>query len=146
MLALAAGAIVGLAAMGPQVVRMQLLPNLEPYVALLEREMGEGEAGGSAPRPSPLRRQEAAWCFGALLAASAGAMYHRITQRWGPSRFTSLQSRCSLIASASRVRLEPTLRPYAAFAHRGAGCLLSTTRRTVMSLALQVLGAHHCPA
>ena len=83
-----AGAIVGLAAMGPQVVRMQLLPNLEPYVALLEREMGEaaepagsGAGSGSAARPSPLRRQEAARCFGALLAASAGAMYHRITQR-----------------------------------------------------------------
>ena len=82
--ALGTGAIVGLAAMGPQVVRMQLLPNLEPYVALLEREMGDVTAGpteGAAPRPSPLRRQEAARCFGALLAASAGAMYHRITQR-----------------------------------------------------------------
>ncbi len=74
--------------MGPQVVRMQLLPNLEPYVALLEREMGEVAAGlpGAGPadkaqQPSPLRRQEAARCFGALLAASAGAMYHRVTQR-----------------------------------------------------------------
>ncbi len=81
----------GLAAMGPQVVRMQLLPNLEPYVALLEGEMGEttpaGLPGagpaGKAQQPSPLRRQEAARCFGALLAASAGAMYHCITQRWG---------------------------------------------------------------
>jgi hypothetical protein len=67
---------------------MQLLPNLEPYVALLERELaapaGPGPAGGGAPRPSPLRRQEAARCFGALLAASAGAMYHRVAQRRGP--------------------------------------------------------------
>jgi len=58
---------------------MQLLPNLKPYVALLEAQMGS--APGVPPQRDEFRRQEASRCYGALLAASAGAMYNRITQR-----------------------------------------------------------------
>ena len=36
------GAIVGLAALGPQAVRMQLLPSIQPYLALLEGQMEAG--------------------------------------------------------------------------------------------------------
>ena len=79
LLAWDAGAIVGLAALGPQAVRMQLLPNLEPYVELLEGLMGAGP--GAQPQHDEIRRLEAARCYGALLAAAAGAMYDRITQR-----------------------------------------------------------------
>lgn len=60
-------------------MRMQLLPNLEPYVALLEGQMGAGP--GTPPQRDEIRRQEAARCYGALLAAAAGAMYDRITLR-----------------------------------------------------------------
>lgn len=79
-----AGAIVGLAALGPQAVRMQLLPNLEPYVELLEAQMRAGQ--GAPPQRDEIRRQEATRCYGALLAAAAGAMYDRITQRYAAGR------------------------------------------------------------
>ncbi|KAB2032988.1 hypothetical protein ES319_D05G416800v1 [Gossypium barbadense] len=57
------GAIQGLAALGPSVVRLLILPNLESYLQLLEPE---------------IKRHEA-WCvYGALLRAAGLCMYDRL--------------------------------------------------------------------
>ncbi|PPS13737.1 hypothetical protein GOBAR_AA06858 [Gossypium barbadense] len=57
------GAIQGLAALGPSVVRLLILPNLEAYLQLLEPE---------------IKRHEA-WCvYGALLRAAGLCMYDRL--------------------------------------------------------------------
>lgn len=68
------GAIVGLAALGPHVVRTLLVPHAEPYVTeVLQPALEEGA--------SSARRAEAARCHATLVSAIASAMYDRITQR-----------------------------------------------------------------
>ncbi|XP_057540477.1 transcription initiation factor TFIID subunit 6-like isoform X1 [Amaranthus tricolor] len=63
------GAIQGLAALGPSVVRMLILPNLEPYMQLLVPEMQlEGQK-------NEIKRQEAWQVYGALLFASGKCMH-----------------------------------------------------------------------
>lgn len=57
------GAIIGLAAMGPEVVRIVLLPVVENYVALIQPELDAVTA------TSDLRRQEAMRCHSALAKA-----------------------------------------------------------------------------
>jgi len=54
------GAIVGLAKLGPHVVKALILPHLKPYMKLLEPEF---EAD------NPIKRLETRHCYGALLAA-----------------------------------------------------------------------------
>ncbi|XP_052177994.1 transcription initiation factor TFIID subunit 6 isoform X3 [Diospyros lotus] len=66
------GAIQGLAALGPNVVRLLLLPNLETYVKLLEPEM-------LLPKPKETMKWYEAWrVYGALLFAAGQCMYDRL--------------------------------------------------------------------
>ncbi|XP_071905429.1 transcription initiation factor TFIID subunit 6-like isoform X2 [Coffea arabica] len=66
------GAIQGLAALGPSVVRLLVLPNLEPYLRLLEPEMLlEKQKNGM--------NRLAAWhVYGALIRAVGLCMYNRL--------------------------------------------------------------------
>ncbi|XP_022716821.1 transcription initiation factor TFIID subunit 6-like isoform X2 [Durio zibethinus] len=66
------GAIRGLAALGPSVVRLLILPNLEVYLQLLEPEMLP------VKQKNEIKRHEA-WCvYGALLRAAGLCMYDRL--------------------------------------------------------------------
>ncbi|XP_027063962.1 transcription initiation factor TFIID subunit 6-like isoform X2 [Coffea arabica] len=66
------GAIQGLAALGPSVVRLLVLPNLEPYLRLLEPEMLlEKQKNG-------MSRLEAWHVYGALIRAVGLCMYNRL--------------------------------------------------------------------
>ncbi|KAL6314017.1 hypothetical protein AAG906_011751 [Vitis piasezkii] len=66
------GAIQGLAAFGPSVVRLLILPNLEPYLRLLEPEMQlEKHKNG-------MKRHEAWRVYGALLCAAGICMYDQL--------------------------------------------------------------------
>ena len=60
----------GLAALGHQAVRNALYPNLEPYLALLHKEM---QLPGNE-----MKRFEAYKCFGALLHAAGMAIRDRV--------------------------------------------------------------------
>ncbi|KAE9604924.1 putative transcription factor Hap3/NF-YB family [Lupinus albus] len=66
------GAIQGLAALGPNVVRLLLLPNLEPYIRLLEPEMVLEK------QKNEMKRQEAWRVYGALLRAAGQCIYDRL--------------------------------------------------------------------
>ncbi|XP_074310876.1 transcription initiation factor TFIID subunit 6-like [Silene latifolia] len=66
------GAIQGLAALGPSVVRLLILPNLLPYMQLLEPEMQlEGQK-------NEIKRQEAWRVYGALLFAAGQCMHDHL--------------------------------------------------------------------
>ncbi|EOY12200.1 hypothetical protein QUC31_001698 [Theobroma cacao] len=66
------GALRGLAALGPSVVRLLILPNLEAYLQLLEPEMQPEK------QKNEIKRHEA-WCvYGALLRAAGLCMYDRL--------------------------------------------------------------------
>ncbi|KAH9620319.1 hypothetical protein KSS87_021716 [Heliosperma pusillum] len=66
------GAIQGLAALGPRVVRLLILPNLLPYMQLLEPEMQlEGQK-------NEIKRQEAWRVYGALLFAAGQCMHDHL--------------------------------------------------------------------
>ncbi|XP_059666466.1 transcription initiation factor TFIID subunit 6-like [Cornus florida] len=62
------GAIQGLAALGPSVVRLLVLPNLEPYLQLLEPEMQLNK------QKNEMKRNEAWRVYGALLCAAGLCM------------------------------------------------------------------------
>ncbi|XP_042521000.1 transcription initiation factor TFIID subunit 6 isoform X2 [Macadamia integrifolia] len=66
------GAIQGLAALGPSVVRLLVLPNLEPYLQLLEPEMLLEK------QKNEMKRHEAWRVYGALLCAAGQCMYDRL--------------------------------------------------------------------
>ncbi|XP_015901267.3 transcription initiation factor TFIID subunit 6-like isoform X2 [Ziziphus jujuba] len=66
------GAIQGLAALGPSVVRMLILPNLEPYMQLLEPEMQLEK------QRNEIKRHEAWRVYGALLHAAGQCMHDRM--------------------------------------------------------------------
>ncbi|XP_048498471.1 transcription initiation factor TFIID subunit 6 isoform X2 [Beta vulgaris subsp. vulgaris] len=66
------GAIKGLAALGPSVVRLLILPNLEPYMQLLGPEM---QLDG---QKNEVKRQEAWRVYGALLFASGKCMHDQL--------------------------------------------------------------------
>ncbi|KAG6637689.1 hypothetical protein I3843_11G190500 [Carya illinoinensis] len=66
------GAIQGLAALGPSVVRMLILPNLEPYLQLLVPEMLLEK------QKNEIKRREAWRVYGALLCAAGQCMYDRL--------------------------------------------------------------------
>lgn len=63
------GAIQGLAALGPNVVRLLVLPNLEPYLQLLEPEMLLEK------QKNEMKRHEAWRVYGALLSAAGQCIY-----------------------------------------------------------------------
>ncbi|KDP30842.1 hypothetical protein JCGZ_13785 [Jatropha curcas] len=63
------GAIQGLAALGPNVVRLLLLPNLEPYLQVLEPEMLLEK------QKNEMKRHEAWRVYGALLHAAGQCIY-----------------------------------------------------------------------
>eukprot|EP01018_Ginkgo_biloba_P017040 Gb_30850 [translate_table: standard] len=66
------GAVQGLAALGPSVVRLLILPNLEPYLRLLEPEMLLDR------QKNEMKRHEAWRVYGALLHAAGRCMYERL--------------------------------------------------------------------
>lgn len=66
------GAIQGLAALGPSVIRLLILPNLEPYLQLLEPEMLLEK------QKNEIKRHEAWRVYGALLCAAGQCMYDRL--------------------------------------------------------------------
>ncbi|KAJ6674609.1 TRANSCRIPTION INITIATION FACTOR TFIID SUBUNIT 6 [Salix viminalis] len=66
------GAIQGLAALGPNVVRLLLLPNLKPYLHLLEPEMLLEK------QKNEMKRHEAWQVYGALLCAAGQCIYDRL--------------------------------------------------------------------
>ncbi|KAB1215129.1 Transcription initiation factor TFIID subunit 6 [Morella rubra] len=66
------GAIQGLAALGPSVVRMLVLPNLEPYLQLLVPELQLEK------QKNEMKRHEAWRVYGALMCAAGQCMYDRL--------------------------------------------------------------------
>ncbi|KAF5198322.1 Transcription initiation factor tfiid subunit [Thalictrum thalictroides] len=66
------GAIQGLAALGPSVIRLLILPNLQPYLQLLEPEMLHEK------QKNEMKRHEAWRVYGALLCAAGQCMYDRL--------------------------------------------------------------------
>ncbi|KAL9690050.1 hypothetical protein QQ045_010443 [Rhodiola kirilowii] len=66
------GAIQGLAALGPRVVQLLILPNLEPYLQLLEPEMQLEK------QKNEVKRHEAWQVYGALLRAAGLCIYDRL--------------------------------------------------------------------
>ncbi|XP_020534496.1 transcription initiation factor TFIID subunit 6 isoform X2 [Jatropha curcas] len=66
------GAVQGLAALGPHVVRLLILPNLEPYLLLLEPEMLLEK------QKNEIKRLEAWRVYGALMRAAGLCMYDRL--------------------------------------------------------------------
>ncbi|RWR93612.1 TATA box binding protein associated factor TAF [Cinnamomum micranthum f. kanehirae] len=66
------GGIQGLAALGPSVVRLMILPNVEPYLQLLEPEMQLEK------QKNEMKRHEAWRVYGALLHAAGQCLYDRL--------------------------------------------------------------------
>ncbi|KAL5700134.1 Transcription initiation factor TFIID subunit 6 [Ranunculus cassubicifolius] len=66
------GAIQGLASLGPSVIRLLVLPNLGPYLQLLESEMVLEK------QKNEMKRHEAWRVYGALLCAAGQCMYDRL--------------------------------------------------------------------
>lgn len=66
------GAIQGLAALGPNVVRLLILPNFEAYLKLLEPEMLFEK------QKNELKRYEAWGVYGALLRAAGQSIYDKL--------------------------------------------------------------------
>ncbi|KAK7295715.1 hypothetical protein RJT34_18626 [Clitoria ternatea] len=66
------GAIQGLGALGPHVIRLLLLPNLETYMQLLEPEMLLEK------QKNEMKRHEAWRVYGALLRAAGRCIYDRL--------------------------------------------------------------------
>ncbi|KAJ0989748.1 hypothetical protein J5N97_008104 [Dioscorea zingiberensis] len=66
------GAIQGLVALGPSVVRLLVLPNLESYLQLLEPEMLLEK------QKNEMKRKEAWRVYGALLRAAGKCLYERL--------------------------------------------------------------------
>uniref|UniRef100_A0A0C9RR19 TSA: Wollemia nobilis Ref_Wollemi_Transcript_21826_2045 transcribed RNA sequence n=1 Tax=Wollemia nobilis TaxID=56998 RepID=A0A0C9RR19_9CONI len=90
------GAIRGLAAMGSCVVRLLILPNLEPYLKLLEPEMV------LESQKNEVKRHEAWRVYGALLHASGRCMYERVKLFPG---LLSLSARATLKNTAKVVSM-----------------------------------------
>ncbi|KAL3502747.1 hypothetical protein ACH5RR_037196 [Cinchona calisaya] len=66
------GAIQGLGALGPNVVRLLVVPNLETYLRLLEPEMVLEK------QKNEMKRREAWRVYGALLCAAGQSIYDRL--------------------------------------------------------------------
>jgi len=81
---------VGLAALGPRVVRLLLLPHAPAYCAALAPAL-EPHGGGGAPSDDA-RRAEAAHVHAALATAAAGAV-HDLARAWWAPRHHSTPAR-----------------------------------------------------
>ncbi|KAL6570821.1 Transcription initiation factor TFIID subunit 6 [Orobanche gracilis] len=66
------GAIQGLAALGPNVIRLLVLPNLEPYLLLLKPEMQLEK------QKNEMKRHEAWLVYGAIMRAAGLCIYDRL--------------------------------------------------------------------
>ncbi|XP_004500117.1 transcription initiation factor TFIID subunit 6-like isoform X2 [Cicer arietinum] len=66
------GAIKGIAALGSRLVRLLILPNIEPYLHLLEPEMQLEK------QKNEIKRQEAWQVYGALLCAVGQTMHEKV--------------------------------------------------------------------
>ncbi|GLT94131.1 hypothetical protein SLE2022_118890 [Rubroshorea leprosula] len=95
------GAIQGLAALGPKVVQLLILPNLEPYLRLLEPEML------LETQKNATKRYEAWRVYGALLHA-AGECIHDRLKIFPP--FPSLQAQAVWKTNAKVITTAPNKR------------------------------------
>ncbi|KAF7831714.1 transcription initiation factor TFIID subunit 6 [Senna tora] len=111
------GAIQGLAALGSNVVRLLLLPNLEPYMQLLEPEMLLEK------QKNEMKRHEAWRVYGALLRAAGRCIYERLKMFpifpspfphavWKPNARVASSPR-KLKASSEQPELQPPLKKIA---------------------------------
>ncbi|CAH9063876.1 unnamed protein product [Cuscuta epithymum] len=91
------GAVQGLNALGPSVVQLLLLPNLEPYIKLLEPEMQLEK------QKNEMKRHEAWRVYGALACAAGLCIYGRlkILHTLLPSHAHSVLKSTTKIAMAS---------------------------------------------
>ncbi len=78
--------MIGLAALGPRVVQLMLLPSLQPYVALLGPKLSAPDVGagaGAAARVAgALARLEALKVQGALQLAATHCVFRFLGPRW----------------------------------------------------------------
>lgn len=95
------GAIQGLAALGSNVVRLLVLPNIETYLRLLEPEMQLEK------QKNEMKRHEAWLVYGALMRAAGLCMYDRLKMLPSlpspPSR-TVLKSKFKVVTTTSNKR------------------------------------------
>lgn len=99
------GAIQGLSALGPSVVRLLILPNLEPYLQLLEPEMQLEK------QQNEMKRYEAWRVYGALMRAAGICMYDhlkRFPSLLSPSARAICKSSGKVISSMSNKRKAST--------------------------------------
>ncbi|KAH0751382.1 hypothetical protein KY285_004530 [Solanum tuberosum] len=92
------GAIQGLAALGPGVVRLLVLPNLEAYLQLLEPEMQPEK------QKNEMKRLEAWRVYGALMCAAGLCIYERfklLPASLSPSTRTFLKSKWKVSTTLS---------------------------------------------
>ncbi|KAK6777018.1 hypothetical protein RDI58_023735 [Solanum bulbocastanum] len=95
------GAIQGLAALGPGVVRLLVLPNLEAYLQLLEPEMQPEK------QKNEMKRFEAWRVYGALMCAAGLCIYERfklLPASLSPSTRTFLKSKWKVSTTLSSKR------------------------------------------
>ncbi|BAT83044.1 transcription initiation factor TFIID subunit 6 [Vigna umbellata] len=95
------GAIQGLGALGPNVVRLLLLPNLETYMRLLEPEMLLEK------QKNEMKRHEAWRVYGALLRAAGQCIYDRLKMFptfSTPSPSAVWKTNAKVLTSSSRKR------------------------------------------
>lgn len=95
------GAIQGLAALGPGVVRLLVLPNLEAYLRLLEPEMQFEK------QKNEVKRHEAWRVYGALMCAAGLCMYEHfkmLPASLSPSNRTFLKSKLKVLTTLSNKR------------------------------------------
>lgn len=91
------GAIRGLAALGPSVVRLLILPNLETYLQLLEPEMLLEK------QKNEMKRREAWHVYGALMGAAGKCLYDRLKM------FPGLLSRANRFVWKHKGRVATTM-------------------------------------
>ncbi|KAL3364698.1 hypothetical protein AABB24_013467 [Solanum stoloniferum] len=99
------GAIQGLAALGPGVVRLLVLPNLEAYLRLLEPEMQFEK------QKNEVKRHEAWRVYGALMCAAGLCMYEHfkmLPASLSPSNRTFLKSKLKVLTTLSNKRKTST--------------------------------------
>ncbi|KAI9177726.1 hypothetical protein LWI28_018516 [Acer negundo] len=95
------GAVQGLAALGPNVVRLLVLPNIESYLQLLEPEMLLEK------QKNEVKRHEACRVYGALLHAAGQCIYDRLKifpPLPSPSAHTFWKTNAKVITTASNKR------------------------------------------
>ncbi|GMH25499.1 hypothetical protein Nepgr_027342 [Nepenthes gracilis] len=99
------GAIQGLTALGPNVVRLLILPNLQTYMQLLEPEMQLEK------QKNELKRQEAWRVYAALLFAAGQCIYNQLKKFPSlllPSTKTVLKSKKKVVTTIANKRKAST--------------------------------------